>query len=340
MNKLKKIIVWILAVALMMPTYSMAASLSDNSAATNAAAEQRLSQIDALFSERQRILMMDTVDQEALHAVEAELEALGVTFMTADEAAEELRSSAAVCGLGVETMSASSSVTSYATYTWDYIYQGESYVFKTVTAQGESFDSPLWTTGSKTAYYDDTWDVAQEDFATLAVQTLTGLSETVEQYVGGVVTAAEMLSTLTDIWSLAQTSSVFVEMGDAMFIWTLATTATFLYVRKASDTSFSSTPSLISTRCYMSLTSTIRSATYRVGIDGDMIALPKTESHDEELNVTPDGYNSPVLAINNYNSGETSATKVAIKYVYIYGFNNMPIERVGSLVPAWEEMCG
>lgn len=333
MRKVKRRICIFLVLSLILPVYSMAATL-DSDAVANARTDARLEEIDALFGERQRILMGDPVDQVALKAVEAELEALGVTFLTTEEAAELLGNSASVCGLDAETMSASSSVTSYATYTWDYTYAGESYVLKTVTAQATSEDSPLWVEGRKDAFFTGHWDVANQNFAELMFRTGAGM------IAGGYFTALEVFSGIYDVLTLAQTQTVTLDIADATYWWELSTTAVFTYARKATDTAFSSTPSMISTRCTMAVAYTIDVDSYRVGVSGDWVLYPALETGNKTFNFTPSNFNSTTIAVQNYINGQASPSQAVVQYVYVYGPDGLTIERIGSLVPSSEGMCG
>lgn len=288
MKSMKKVCALFVVLALLLPlTMSVVAEETTDPNVDILAQEER---IDALLSERERILAEDPVNVMELNAVESELMDLGVTFLTDTEVAEQFPDAyASVQGTDINETDENgitpridappnrSNLWTLRTFN-GYEYMGEYYVVQKLTAEPlVPANSSLWNDDSATVNYNYNWVAGVTTLLQCAAECTISAFAPISYTVYDVLSAT---------WSSLRPVST-IDAGDVIYTWTNKTTAIFWYVYPyGGDEDFEKLVMAV-TECQGSVGCLVKVDSWSENGEGISLPVPKIKSEVREFSISP-----------------------------------------------------
>ena len=288
MKSMKKVCALLVVLALLLPlTMSVVAEETTDPNVDILAQEER---IDALLSERERILAEDSVNVMELNAVESELMDLGVTFLTDTEVAEQFPDAyASVQGTDTNETGGNDiapridappnrrNLWTLRTFT-GYEYMGEYYVVQKLMAEPlVPANSSLWDKDEVSVNYNYNWVAGVTTLLQCAVEC------TISRFAPISYTVYDVLSAT---WSSLRPVSI-IDSGDVVYEWENSTTAIFWYVYPyGGDEDFEKLV-MVTTECYAVVICRVDVDSWSENGDGILLPIPDLYAERRVFSVSP-----------------------------------------------------
>ena len=274
--------------ALLLPlTMSVVAEETTDPNADILAQEER---IDALLSERERILAEDPVNVMELNAVESELMDLGVTFLTDTEVAEQFPDAyASVQGTDsnetdengiaprIDAPVNRSNQWTLRTFI-GCEYMGEYYVVQKLMAEPlVEENSSLWDEGMATVNYNYNWEAGATTFLQYAAEGTVSVFAPISYTV---------YDAFSSIWSAIRPVSI-IDASDVIYRWENKTTVIFWYVYPDDGDEDDEKLVMVTTKCQTHVSYIVDVDSWSQNGDGTLTPIPAQDTGSREFSVSP-----------------------------------------------------
>ncbi len=222
----------------------------------------------------------------------------------------------------------------WATYRYaNQYYQGKYYNVQKLIAQPLTNDSPLFSRGDKTVYYNMNWKAGTTNFLSSVALSILGAST------GRITSAAiSVYDALSSVWEgLKPTSDI--DPTDVYYKWETQTTAVFSYVRLENQSDEYQYLSHISTKCITQVGYMLSVDSWRQNGTGAWVKYPNIEHDDRTLYHTPSNYNNTTRALWAYNNVTGGPCQDAVYQITISGPESKTVQTISPCCPNFPLQC-
>ena len=304
----------------------------------NPNAEQELvdQQIAELLDQRKVLMFEDPINETAIANINAELESLGIDFLSDSEVLSQFPDAYAIQNSSAgSTVSPLADTPETSNVSWmntrsTYTYNGQVYNVQKLIAEPMTESSSLWDEGVALINEDI-------NFVAGATNFLNAVGTAALSYVNSkVMTFYDIFSST---WTGLQRTTV-IDSVDAILSWESSTTAIFYYIRLASQTDEDQHLAFITTSCYLHLGYILDDASTYTNSNGDEVLVPAQVVGSVIYRATPSGYGNTAAAVQAHVSDPYRTTKDTVLNIYIYGPNDMYLFTISPCDPDFPRACG